>query len=629
MVSFPSIGYFTFVKLLRFLVGSVLNLLILPCLAATPIEANHPTRPRFEHMAVGPAADRNLARCIFQDSKGFIWFGTSHGVMRYDGYAWLMYRNHPDDSSSLSNDTVISLREDPAGILWIATSGGGLNRFDESKGTMRRMEKNLSHLGLYKEESVQSQIEAKGGSIWGELTRKSPELATVNAIAEGASGDMWIGTRHGLVSLNSVRSTWSHYVHNPDDPNTIAGNEIISLLEDRSGLLWIGLSHGGVDKLDLSDSDRSVLSHSFVPPVVITDFMIFDNSNESFVKGSEGFDSVEISHHDRFFAMAFAALDYREPGKNRYQFILEGFDKDWVSVGANRFARYTDVPPGPYVFRVKASGKDGIWNELGASLRIRITPPFWKTPWFYSLMALLAVAVIISLNRFRVRSEIHRMKELERVRAGENRRVRQRAADDFHDEFGHKLTKISLLSQVIKRNLGEGQNAHREQIDKIIQTCDELSTSMRDFLWSLSPEKDSAGDIAIRLKDFGDGIFNGTGIAFRMNGTENGIDTVQLGVDWRRHLLLIFKEAMNNAAKHSGCRNVTLDVHSVDGDLVVKLMDDGKGFDRSRSVAGQGLSGMERRADKIGGILRINSISGHGTTVEFSGRIDPARTNEA
>src|SRR5262249_35371462 len=158
-----------------------------------------------------------------------------------------------------------------------------------------------------------------------------------------------------------------------------------------------------------------------------------------------------------------------------------------------------------------------------------------------------------------------------------------------------KLTKISLLSQVIKLNLVDGQNSHKEQIDKIIQTCDELSTSMRDFLWSLSPEKDSAGDIPIRLKDFGDGTFNGSGTAFRMNGAENGIDTVQLGVDWRRHLLLIFKEAMNNAAKHSGCRNVTLDVHSRNGDLVVRLTDDGKGFDRSHPAAGQGLSGMERR----------------------------------
>jgi signal transduction histidine kinase len=506
---------------------------------------------------------------------------------------------------------------------------GGTSKYDETRGSMRRVDENRTHSSLDSKDDVRRVAASKGGSAWAGIIESNPELNSVNVLSEGPSGELWIGTQRGLVAINALRRSGSHYEHDPDDPATLAGNDIISLFEDRSGLLWIGLRQGGVDKLDLSGMHDSRLSRSFVPPVALTAFMIYDNSNWNFVQGSESFDSVQISYKDRFFAMAFAALDYREPAKNRYQFLLDGYDKDWVSSGVNHYARYTDVPPGIYMFRVKGTGRDGVWNELETPLRIVITPPFWKTPWFYSLVAICAVGMIITLNRFRVRSEVKRMVELERVRAAENRKVRQRAADDFHDEFGHKLTKISLLSQVIKRNLVDGQTAHREQIDKIIQTCDELSTSMRDFLWSLSPEKDSAGDIAIRLKDFGDGIFNGTGIAFRMNGTENGIDTVQLGVDWRRHLLLIFKEAMNNAAKHSGCRNVTLDVHSNNGDLFVRLVDDGKGFDSSRAAPGQGLNGMERRAEKMGGVLRIESGNGHGTTVEFSGKVDSGPTGKS
>src|SRR5258708_8181882 len=132
---------------------------------------------------------------------------------------------------------------------------------------MRRMEADLSRPGLYKEEAARSQVAARGGSIWGELTRRNPDLGVVTAYAEGASGDLWIGTKRGLVLLAPSRRSWGHYEHDPEDANTLGGNEIISLMEDRSGLLWIGLSQGGVDKLDRSEARRSMLSHSFIPPV--------------------------------------------------------------------------------------------------------------------------------------------------------------------------------------------------------------------------------------------------------------------------------------------------------------------------------------------------------------------------
>ncbi|HEV8538076.1 MAG TPA: triple tyrosine motif-containing protein, partial [Bacteroidota bacterium] len=318
--------------------------------------------------------------------------------------------------------------------------------------------------------------------------------------------------------------------------------------------------------------------------------------------------------------------DYTHPERNQYAFKLDGFDDEWVTGGNRRFARYMNLDPGEYVFRVKGSNNDGVWNERGSELHITILPPFWKTWWFYSISAVAFFGSLAAFYNHRVKEKVRRLTELERVRDEENKKVRKRAADDFHDEFGHKLTKISLLGQVMKRTTNGGSSELTEHLTKIIQTSNELSMGMRDFLWTLNPDKDSAYDVAIRLKDFGDELFNSTGIGFRVASLSKDLETVRPGIDWRRHVTLMFKEAMNNAAKHSACRNVSLEI-AVKNELVeIRLADDGKGFDVGRSTAGQGLYSMQHRAEKIHGTLNIASQHDKGTIVEFIGEapVDPA-----
>jgi signal transduction histidine kinase/streptogramin lyase len=711
---------FTTLRRLRriFLPALLLRMLILGCVAGELPRRDSTNDVRFEFLPMNGEGPVNTVLCILQDGHGYLWLGTVNGLRRYDGYFFIAHRWTAEAGNSLANDSVISLCEDRYENLWIASSGGGLNRLDEASGVMtriaddardsnssirtmcadrfgtlwcgtpgglKRLDRASSTLMRCDEsplgrQEIVSMAEDPAGRIWigtrehglarlererasvsyyrrdaedksglssdrvtgicigrrGELWVSTPDEGVFSydpardrfaasgstgsggAVIEDLSGNLWVGSPDGLTRLNPANGETAHFRRRQDDKNSPRGNHILALYEDRSGLLWVSSTAGGVDRVYQPESGASA---AFIPPVTISDFMTFDNSNRNFVMGREVFDSIEISYKVNFFALGFAALDYRAWQKNRYSFMLEGYDKDWTDIRENHFARFTNVPPGSYLFRVKAAGKDGIWNERGTSLRLVITPPFWKTPWFYGLAVLSLVGFIFSLNRYRVQNQLRRITELDRVRAAENRLVRQRASDDFHDEFGHKLTKIALLSQVMKRTAAEGQRVQIEQLDKIIQTSEELSVGMRDFLWALNPEKDSAGDIAIRLKDFGDDLFNGLGIAFRAHGTENGIESIPLSVDWRRHLLLIFKEAMNNAAKHSACRNSTLEFLHEKGILTVRLTDDGRGFDLHTAVAGQGLEGMKKRAEKIRGTLSIVSAGGRGTVVEFAGRI--------
>jgi signal transduction histidine kinase len=349
--------------------------------------------------------------------------------------------------------------------------------------------------------------------------------------------------------------------------------------------------------------------------------MLFDNSQTNLMAALPGRTSITLSYRENYFALAYAALDYTEPSKNQYQFMLEGLEDHWTMAGNNRFARYMNLSPGEYVFKVKGSNSAGVWNDDVCALRIVIEPPFWRTWWFYILSAGSVCAAAVGAYKLRVRQKLRRQSELERVREAENIRVRKRAADDFHDEFGHKLTKISLLSQVIRRALNGSAPDLAVQLDKVIQTSEELSMGMRDFLWTLNPEKDSVHDAVIRLKDFGDELFNSCGVGFEVVGLSDDLVRVPLSIEWRRHVTLLFKEAMHNAAKHAGCRAVCLAVTAQSGTLEIRLTDDGEGFDPARPSDGQGLASMAHRAAKLGGALRVESAPGKGTSVIFAGAL--------
>jgi signal transduction histidine kinase/streptogramin lyase len=575
---------------------------------------------------------------ILLDQAGVLWFGTEQGLKSYDAATRSLVSSRTAGTDSvIHHEPIVAMVEDAVGNLWLGTHSGKIIRLNSKRSVDGIYSLNASDV---KGDALLGLCAGKFGEVWAGLCRsvarynpaadvfeplpvslfgdERPE-ARITSILERRDGSLWIGSTDGLIKLGTGGTVMSRFHHQADVAGSLRSDNIAALMEDASGMLWISTDKGGIDKLLEPAGGAGVLRpEPFIPPVAVTNFMLFDNSNKDFVRGREYLDSIEISYRDNFFALGFSVLDYRSPSENQYAFMLEGFDNDWRTSGTPRFARYANVPPGSYVFRVKGAGKDRVWNETATPMRIIITPPFWRTGWFYVLAAIALAGLALVFQRLRAQRQVQRILEIERVRAAENRLVRQRAADDFHDEFGHKLTRISLLSQVMKRSVSNG---HTEQLEKIIQTSDDLSVGMRDFLWSLNPEKDSAGDIAIRLKDFGDGLFDGSGIAFRVEGEGAQMENVGLALDWRRHLLLIFKEAMNNAAKHSGCTNVLLDMSCTNGLLSIRLQDDGKGFDPSASTNGQGLEGMRKRAEKIHGTLSITPAEGGGTLVGFTGTI--------
>jgi len=406
---------------------------------------------------------------IYVDGQGILWAGTANGGLntfdRFTGQ-FTHYLNDPADPDSLSHNTVWAILEDQQGMLWIGTQGGGLDAFDH-------VAKRFDHYYGLSSKLVSTLYEDQDGIIWvgtsngglNKLDRKNktfshythdpynPETISsdnIMVIFQDREGTFWIGTGGGgLNKFNPTTSTFTHYREKDGLPNDV----VYGILEDAGGMLWLstnnGLSKfdpqtevfrnydirdglqsnefnsnayfknkrgemffGGVNGFNAFYPDQ-IQDNPFSPPVVLTSFtqgggdVALNNAVES---------ATEATFYwpNNFFEFEFAALSYSYPEKNQYAYMLDGFrGEDWNYIGTKRFGRYTNLPGGSYTLRMKGSNNDGVWNELGTSIKIIVVPPIWATWWFQAIAAIILIAAIVTGYRLRVRSIKSRTEELE------------------------------------------------------------------------------------------------------------------------------------------------------------------------------------------------------------------------
>jgi signal transduction histidine kinase/ligand-binding sensor domain-containing protein len=376
---------------------------------------------------------------IHLDSEGMLWVGTSLGLNRLDPRSgqFLAYQHKPDDPGSLSGNNVNVIHEGRDGRLWFGTLGDGLNRFDRETESFVR----------YRHDPDDAQS-LGGNTVW--------------AMHEDAEGVLWIGTSAGLDRFDPDEGQFTHY----GEGYGLPGGGVMSILEEDAGLsgqagsnLWLSTSSGlyrfnprteAIRRYDAGDGlqgnefNRSsafksasgelffggtngvtafypdqIQDNPHVPQVVLTDFRLANNPVEiaedsALQQAIAETEHLTLTHEERVISFEFAALDYRSPGKNRYRYMLEGFDEDWTEVGSDRrLVTYTNLDPGEYTFRVLGSNSDGIWNEEGASLGLTITPPWWQTPWAMGILLVFVVAGVYGAYRWRVRNLEARSRELE------------------------------------------------------------------------------------------------------------------------------------------------------------------------------------------------------------------------
>jgi len=398
--------------------------------------------------------------------SGQIWVGTMEGLDMYDPttFKWSHYRNDRNDIKSIMPGFVNAILEDVHGNIWVGISGGGLNRLQPKSGAFTYFPYGSGE--EVRNETILALIEDKSGIIWAGTAENGllsfdpstysftlyddiiPDRS-INCIHEDEQGLLWIGAGgSGLKSYNRVTGSVSIF----DQEAGLPSNYISGILADESGRFWVStangiscfnpaestfqnynvsdglqsnqfsrnaisklasgeLCFGGVNGFNLFHPDEIAKNHN-PPSVVIRDFHLFNKpvvigaKNSPLTKHIDNTESITLNHRQSVFTFEFAALNFTSPEKNQYAYMMEHYDKDWNMVGTRRFASYTNLSPGEYIFRVKASNNDNVWNDEGVSINLKILPKLWLTWWAYCIYTILVLALFYLLRAY----ELTRMK---------------------------------------------------------------------------------------------------------------------------------------------------------------------------------------------------------------------------
>jgi signal transduction histidine kinase/ligand-binding sensor domain-containing protein len=545
---------------------------------------------------------------IFEDNEGILWIGTyEHGLGRLDGDRLTFYRADADDPNSLSHNQVFTILEDHSGILWIGTASG-LNRFD-------RITERFTHFGI------------KDGLPNDEIL----------GILEDGRGYLWLSTLSGLSRFDPRTETFRNY----DVSDVLQSNEFNpgATFKSDSGEMFFG----GINGFNAFYPDQ-ITDNTHIPPVVITTVNLF---HQAMVTNPSNAETIKLKYNENTLSFEFAALDYAAPEKNQYAYMMEGLDEDWVPAGSRRFAEYRDLRSGNYIFRVKGSNNDGVWNEQGAAVHIIITPPLWGTWWFRGGVALVLIAIAFGTYGLRVRSLQTRSRQLEQ-------QVQERTAElsetNLQMEQEIEISKAAeeeLAQQRAEAAVLEERNRMaRDLHDAVTQSLYSLTLlagagSRMDDLDQIKGNQSRLGEIAmLALQEARLMVFELRPLALENEGLvgalEQRLETVErrAGIDARlqvegqielppeleKELYRIAQEALNNALKHAKASDVVVSLHANEHQFTMEVADNGCGFDPEtvHGSGGVGMSSMAERAKKIGAEYKVESTPGRGTKVSVT-----------
>jgi len=622
--------------------------------------------------------DNNVA-VIISDGKDGLWLGTYGGLSHYNPASDVFtnyvnnvagdpavntftnyvnnFAGNPAALARLSENRVVSLHLDESeGVLWVGTWGGGLNRLDLINPSRAAPEFSPFRTYRYSSDDPASLSE---NSVW--------------TIHESADGSLWLGTQSGLNRFDPSTQTFERYTEKQGLPN----DSILGILEDNEGRLWLTTNNGlikfdpGAEQFTAYDVTHGLQSNEFnsnayfrsrdgtmyiggtngfnafkpediqantVPPqVAITKLEVFD---EPLVLDLSGKTPIRLSYRQDFVAFEFAALDFHAPQKNRYAYMLEGFDKNWIETQDRRYATYTNLPGGTYHLRVKASNGDGVWNATGISIPIIVVPPIWEAWWFQGFgVAALALFTVLGF-RWRL-STVHTQKaDLEKqvaIRTSELQHQieqrekaeealaekagqeavtleRTRLARDLHDAVTQTLFSASLIAEVLPDIWVMSQAEGWRRLEELRQLTRGALAEMRTLLMELRPSALTEIPLPDLLRQLCESLIGRARLPIQLcvEGTR------KLPPDLQICLYRITQEALNNVVKHAKATQalVTLQLNEK---VSLAIVDNGTGFDPAHVTPDHlGLKIMCERAEAIGANISIYSEPGQGTQIFVS-----------
>ena len=596
----------------------------------------------------GAAGDgtANVIYALAEGAPGTLWVGTQSGLRAFDT-ATRRFTRHvaavPDDPSTLSAPDVIALALGPDGALWAGTTNG-LNRVDVRTGRVRRYVPDADDAGALSDGRVFALLVqadgTPGGRVWagtsaglnrlddaaaGRFTCWAEAEGLANGVVYGVLEDarsrLWLSTNRGLIRFDPAASRAGHAaVRTWDESDGLQAAEFNqnAAFRTRSGdLLFGGIA--GYNRF----RPGGLAANGHRPPVVLTAFRIFDRAVDAARMLAER-GALRVGPGEAFVSFEFAALDFANPARNRYQYRLDGLDDAWHDAGTRRFVSYTNLDGGRYTFRVRGSNNDGLWSRDGLAVPLVVVPPVWAR-WWFRLAAGLALlgavgAGVWGVARRRLRAAARRRDEAAEVqrRLGEAREAeRRRLARDLHDGPIQDLLSANLQLSVAAQALAA--EASRSDLAAAQATLSQVGGALRAVCGELRPPALGPFGVGAALRSHVRGLADAhPGVVFT---TTLDADGQALPEDVRLGLFRIAQEALANAVRHAAPQHVHV-AFALDAEAAtLSVRDDGAGFAvPARPLEGArgghyGLLGMHERAAQLGTALGVSSAPGRGTTV--------------
>jgi ligand-binding sensor domain-containing protein/two-component sensor histidine kinase len=539
---------------------------------------------KYQAFTVANGLAGDVVHAICEDDEGNIWVGTEGGLSRRSDGKFTNFTVR----DGLSQNAVDALYEDRDHALWIGTKGGGLNRLKAGKFTVY-----TTRQGLFSDEIYQI-LEDDSGYFWMSCRRGIFRVAKkeLDELDPGGTGQVActvFGKADGLLSVqcNGVAqpSGW----------------------KGRDGRLWFPTIRGVVAV------ETSIKANDKPPPVVIEE-LIADRKTVSGRSSEWTQESAPLarsfSHPFRIapgrgeVEVRYTALSLQAPEKNRFKYMLEGVDPGWLEGGVERAARYHNLGPATYQFRVIACNNDGVWNETGAAVSFILLPHFWQTWWFRASLVGACGLVLTTLYRARVA----RLREIESLRI--------EIAANLHDDVGARLTKVAMVTEFVERETTETDPV-KPHIRTIFKTTREIIRAMDEIVWTINPKNDTLDNLANYIFQYAQEYFQNTGVRCRLDVPAHLPDSA-ISTEARHNLFMAVKEALSNVLKHAAATEVRIGLAVSDPGMTISITDDGRGFQIAQArPGGNGLKNMKQRLEQIGGKLVVETTPGGGTTIRM------------
>lgn len=574
------------------------------------LETNH-LKPELES-----AIHSQPVPALFQDREGALWFGTVGAVIRKRGEEIKTYA-----LGNPGHDKEVRAIAAGRNEIWVGTRSGGLFHIRKDK---------VEHANKFQRPAVESLYRDNDGALWiGSVARglyrmKGGNLRYwsrtdgfpsdwVHSIVEDSNGILWLSSNDGVFGVAKSTLLASKHGGSPLSLIQVAASEVEnwsvgsgqpSSAQSPDGRLWFPVGHGV-----LSFNPKELLRKRALLPVMIESVKV-DDVERPFSSSKP----LEIYTGMKRLEFRYTIADLDSPGRLKFRYQLEGQDERFIDGSAQRNATYGALGPGTYHFRVTCSGSANDMIETANPLTVIVKPHYYETRSFQASVGFLLLGLVATTAHFVGRAKLRRkLERLEMQQAME--KERRRIAQDLHDDLGSGITEIMLLSELAKTDGNVPHAEIRSQLNGITEKARQVATAMDEIVWTVNPKNDSLPDLASYLADHAREFLRSANVSCRIDMMEN-LPVITVTAQQRHNLFLSVKEALNNAIKHSGAKEVWLRITWRDNRLNVTVEDNGCGF-TDEAERGNGLGNMLARMESIQGHAEIMTEPGKGSRISF------------